>query len=175
MARFALSTPTDRSATAWISSILSLVYTSLSLLARYYLKSGTVSVDDAAIVVAQILAFAQFGATFYGITQGLGKDLSLLDGSEKTHSANAFEASEILYVLALAAAKISMAMLIDRIFSGNDLGHEKRLVRVLMGVIAFWGVGSALAVSVSCNADQILPMHGANECTGSVSSRDLGL
>ena len=88
MGRFAVATEHDQSATAWIASLLSLFYSTLSLFARYYLKSGTVALDDAAIVVAQVLAFAQFGTTFYGISQGLGKDLSLLGPSQQNHSAN---------------------------------------------------------------------------------------
>lgn len=88
MARFAVSTEHDQSAIAWISSLLSLFYTTLSLAARYYLKSGAVAIDDGAIVVAQILAFGQFGTTFYGISHGLGKDLALLNPQEQTQSAN---------------------------------------------------------------------------------------
>lgn len=88
MARFAVSTPHDQSATAWIVSLLSLFYSTLSLAARYYLKSGTLALDDGTIVVAQILAFGQFGASFYGISQGLGKDLSLLSAEQQNRSAN---------------------------------------------------------------------------------------
>lgn len=88
MARCAVSTEHDQSATAWIASLLSLFYTTLSLAARYYLKSGAVAIDDAAIVVAQVLAFGQFGTTFYGISHGLGKDLALLNPQEQSRSAN---------------------------------------------------------------------------------------
>ena len=88
MARFAVSTEHDQSATAWISSLLSLFYSTLSLAARYYLKSGAIARDDGAIVIAQVLAFGQFGTTFYGISHGLGKDLALLDPGEQTRSAN---------------------------------------------------------------------------------------
>jgi hypothetical protein len=87
MARFALSTERDQSATAWISSLLSLIYSTLSLAARYYLKSGALAIDDGAIVVAQVIAFGQFGATFYGIQHGLGKDLALLSPAQQTRSA----------------------------------------------------------------------------------------
>jgi hypothetical protein len=88
MSRFAVDTQHDQSATAWIASLLSLFYSVLSLVARYYLKSGTFALDDGAIVIAQVLAFGQFGTTFYGISQGLGKDLALLSPKQQTHCAN---------------------------------------------------------------------------------------
>lgn len=81
----------------------------------------------------------------------------------------AFEASQVLYVLALAASKISVLALIDRIFSGLEYKHELVLSRSLMVIIAIWGIGSALAVSVDCDADQILPHIGAAMCPGAVS------
>lgn len=91
MSRFAVDSEHDHSATAWIASLLSLFYSVLSLGARYYLKSGTIALDDGAIVIAQVIAFGQFGSTFYGISQGLGKDLALLSSREQIHSANVRE------------------------------------------------------------------------------------
>lgn len=81
----------------------------------------------------------------------------------------AFEASQVLYVLALAVSKVSVLILIDRIFAGLEWKHETLLSKLLMGVITIWSIGSALAVSVECDADQILPGTAAAVCPGSVS------
>ena len=74
----------------------------------------------------------------------------------------------MLYVLALALSKLSLALLIDRIFSQLNYRHESILCKITMGVMAAWGVASALAVSVSCGAEQILPEHSSTICQSSV-------
>lgn len=79
MNRFAVDNAEDRSAPLWIVTLLAIIYSSVVLVARVFLKAASVGTEDAIIVGAQVIAFGQFGATIHAIKQGVGlTDLSLL-------------------------------------------------------------------------------------------------
>ena len=61
-----------------------------------------------------------------------------------------------------------MAFLIERIFSQLNYKRSGILCKATMAVMAAWGIASALAVSVDCASEQILPEHAAAICPASV-------
>ena len=84
MARFALATTTDYSAYLWIATLLSLLYTTLALLVRAWIKRVIFGWEDAALLSAQALARGQYIAIMVGLTNGLGRSVDLLTDTRET-------------------------------------------------------------------------------------------
>lgn len=78
MARFAVATINDHSANVWIVTILSLIYTTMTLMVRAVIKRGSLGTEDIAIFVAQLFAYGEYAAIFVGLSTGFGKNLEML-------------------------------------------------------------------------------------------------
>ncbi|KAI3401805.1 hypothetical protein diail_8183 [Diaporthe ilicicola] len=63
----------DHAGYLWIVSILGMIYSSLSALARARIKLGIYGVDDYLLGFATLLLYAQSAVLFYGLKNGLAK------------------------------------------------------------------------------------------------------
>jgi hypothetical protein len=73
MARFAVANLQDQSAPIWITTLLSLLYTTLTILVRGFVKFGTLGFDDGAATFAQLLAYGNEVAVIYSLLHGLAR------------------------------------------------------------------------------------------------------
>lgn len=64
-----------------------LFLTTLTFALRGWIKWRKYGWDDAAIALAQVFAWAQFGVVAGGLCMGMGKQWSLLDGQHQEHVA----------------------------------------------------------------------------------------
>jgi len=86
MARFAVDTATEHSASIWIATLLSLCYSSLTFALRLWVKYGTLGTDDGMLGVAYILSYGQQASTMLGVVRGLGSEGTALDAPNQTRS-----------------------------------------------------------------------------------------
>ncbi|PGH15913.1 hypothetical protein AJ79_02080 [Helicocarpus griseus UAMH5409] len=134
----------------------------LSFCIRVYMRSricGPFKTDDFAVGVGTVLGTTQVAVLVKAAAHGFGKVLKLIDQSEVSVAEKAFYASEILFILAHTAAKISVSFLLKRL--GRD-ALFKRLCDMHHGVVFVWGIASALSIALKCNFDQ--PWLLRNEC-----------
>ena len=168
MGRFAVDLDGDHSATLWIATLLSAVYTTCSLVVRICIKRTSFGLDDVVFLVAQMFAYGEFIAIMVGIASGLGRSLELLEGAQEAEVMRVWTSSQIFFILSTTAAKFAVGLLLRRIFSRLESKHAALLCDILLGVSGLWGVASILAVSVSCDAAHILPGHETAQCAATV-------
>ncbi|PPJ60918.1 hypothetical protein CBER1_06200 [Cercospora berteroae] len=130
------------------------------------------------ILVATILACGEYATTMYAARRGIGSSLSLLSEPDQDTVNKAYRASQILFLVALTLSKLSVTLLILRIFSNlQSRLASVACTSVTVAVIA-WGVASALATSIVCQParvqtkpdDQVCPGHEARWLTITVTA-----
>ncbi|KAF2458961.1 hypothetical protein BDY21DRAFT_283026, partial [Lineolata rhizophorae] len=154
--RFSTITPHDHGGQIWITVFLSLVYSSLTFFTRCYIKWHIFGLDDWAMVGAELLTVGQFAAVMYAVANGLGKSFGIVSDSAQTVLAHAMFGNAILIILALAATKASVILLIRRVFT-RDLRRFRLLCNGLLALSIIWGVASSIAVSARCDLRPIDP------------------
>ena len=96
----------------------------------------------------KFLGTAQTITAGVAIRSGFGKDYGLLTSVDVLRTRQALFAAELLYLLANAAAKCSVALLFARLFS------QKSHIKACYGVAAIgaaWGLCAALVQGVVCS------------------------
>lgn len=79
----------------------------------------------------------------------------------------ALRASQVLYIVALSLSKLSMALLILRIFAQSKKAAVLSIGLALYAVV--WGVVASLASSIGCGIQHLAPTgHEGMQCSGSV-------
>ncbi|KAM0518879.1 hypothetical protein ACHAPE_003869 [Trichoderma viride] len=162
-AAFSPITFNDHAGKLWIVTILALIYSSLAVMARAYIKYKMLGLDDLFLALATILHLGQSIAIFVGLNNGLGKFNSITPPEQWEISSKCALAAVILSLLALSLAKCSVLALILRIIGTKD-GKTKIICITLMAISAAWGVGSSLAFLINCRADTLLTVDNIKQC-----------
>ncbi|KAF2213583.1 hypothetical protein CERZMDRAFT_39079, partial [Cercospora zeae-maydis SCOH1-5] len=166
MARFAANTTSDSSASVWVVTILAISYSCLTLGTRVYFRSSSWVVEDNTILAATILACGEYGATMYAANHGVGLSLALLSESDRHVVNTTLRASHVLFFIALTLSKLSVTLLMLRIFSNlQSRLASAACTSVTVAVIA-WGVASTLATSVGCEPAPVRAERGEQICPG---------
>jgi hypothetical protein len=113
----------------------------------------------------QVLGTAQTITSGVAIHSGFGKDSGLLSGADLLRTHQALFAAELLYLLANAAAKCSVALLFARLLS------QRSHVKVCYGVAticAAWGICAALVRGVTWS--RVLQTSGFEDRRDTVGS-----
>jgi hypothetical protein len=74
----------------------------------------------------------------------------------------------ILYLLTLAAAKMSLILFLRRIFRFSSLSYAMPICNTSIAILALWGIGAAVAVSVNCGPEHMWSPPGEATCNGAV-------
>ncbi|KAJ9633682.1 hypothetical protein H2201_008953 [Coniosporium apollinis] len=80
--RFSTITPDDHGGIIYITVLLALAYSILTLVARIGIKWSILGVDDWALVVAQTIALGQYIAVLVALSKGLGKSTSIVSSQQ---------------------------------------------------------------------------------------------
>ncbi|KAK1252114.1 hypothetical protein MKX08_003301 [Trichoderma sp. CBMAI-0020] len=153
----------DHAGKLWIVTILALIYSTLAVMARAYIKYKMLGLDDLFLALATILHLAQSIAIFVGLNNGLGKFNSITPPEQWATSSKCTLAAVILTLLALSFAKCSVLALILRII-GTKNGKTKIICITLMAISAAWGVASSLAFLINCRSDTLLTLDNIKQC-----------
>ncbi|KAH6838431.1 hypothetical protein B0T12DRAFT_400779 [Alternaria alternata] len=161
--RFAPPTADNHSAPIWIASILSLIFAFCILAVRLgFVKWNAHGLDDFVLILAHFVGLGMWVALFLSLNNGLGKSLELLSTTEISYMQKSYYASWIMLVIGLATSKCSALMSIQNIFSQNS-----KVIfggKVTICVVVLWGIGSCLAVSLSCSSDHIILAPNNDHC-----------
>ncbi|KAG6365773.1 hypothetical protein INS49_007384 [Diaporthe citri] len=153
----------DHAGYLWIVTILGIIYSSFSGLARARIKKGIYGADDYLIGLATLLLYAQSAVIFQGLKNGLAKSEAITSEDRWPIAGKTFLASEILSITILCLAKCSVASLVRRVFTFDI---DKTWI-TCMGVLTFsavWGLGSVVGLAVNCDSGTTLTTSHPRYC-----------
>lgn len=162
---FAEITSTDRAGVVWVATILSLLYSALTLLARFVIKYHSLGLDDWAILAATVAALGQYIAVFVPLRHGLGISSSVLAQDAGETLGSGVMASQIMFIIAVALTKLSVVLFIKRLLTQNLRGAWWA-ANITMGLTVAWGIASVLVISVGCSPSAAV--LEPEMCTGKV-------
>ncbi|GAB7356491.1 hypothetical protein MBLNU459_g7248t2 [Dothideomycetes sp. NU459] len=148
MSRFALATATDHSAYLWIVTLVSLTWSTFTWAFRLFARVGFYGIDDYFVTAAQIVALGQCGAIIVALRHGLGITSEELDVSRHHAIGRAVMASQLLCLIVLALSKLSVLLLLRRIFS--SAGDYVLLSNGLLGITVIWAISVLGAIGTEC-------------------------
>ncbi|KAM3413873.1 hypothetical protein BST61_g10547 [Cercospora zeina] len=166
MPRFAVNTTSDSSASVWVVTILAVIYSCLTLGTRVYFRAPSWVIEDNMILAATVLACGEYGATMYAAQHGIGSSLALLSKPDRHAVNTTFRASQILFFVALTLSKLSVTLLILRIFSNLQSRLASVACTSVTVAVMAWGAASTLATSVGCEPGRVLVEQGEQACPG---------
>ncbi|KAH7126564.1 hypothetical protein B0J11DRAFT_459762, partial [Dendryphion nanum] len=159
---FSEVTENNKAGMIWVISLLGLVYSILALLTRAFIKWRLLGLEDLSLIVAQLLAFGQYGILFASLHHGLGRSSDLLDSQSRIMTAMI---SQILLILSLGLTKCSVISLIRRVFT-RDMMHSWLICDIILGFVCIWTIASTVVVSAGCNLSNYIPPDGNRTCSG---------
>lgn len=131
---FAPITAVDKSGYLWIAGILCLVYILSFMLLRLFANRRQLRLNDYVSVVATLFGILECSCLFVAISAGLGHTQN--DSSNLRRRNQAIYATVIFFIAAHTAAKVSMALLSQKLFAI----YKQRLCQVAIGLAGSWGV-----------------------------------
>ncbi|KAF2432011.1 hypothetical protein EJ08DRAFT_695813 [Tothia fuscella] len=143
--RYTVLTPDNQSANIWVTVIISICFTTAAILARGLSKALVhmrYDWDDYTIIGAYVLGIIQSAIMIKSVTLGLGKDASIIPESNVAAQENYLVASVIFSTLTSYTVKVSMILLIQRLFT-----YPLTSVWIAMGVS---GVVSTITITARC-------------------------
>ncbi|KAK3679101.1 hypothetical protein LTR37_021447 [Vermiconidia calcicola] len=152
---FAPTSSTDHRSWIWVSAILSLVYSCVSLVARFTAKWELLWYDDILLGAGYVFALCHYGLLCSAIFNGLGASTTVLQGNELQTASVQYFAARIFLLLSLYFSKISLLVFTRRIFSG-DMHKETVIFRAAYLLVCICGLAAVLLSSVGCDAHQVL-------------------
>lgn len=108
---------------------------------------------------------------FTACSHGLGKSNALLELEPKSrllHMENSLYAVQVLFIVAHAGAKVSLALFVRRLFN-NSKRLNAVLCNGLVAITAAWGVISLIVLSAGCSTNKSPTGGNFETCPGTVS------
>ncbi|WPB07337.1 uncharacterized protein RHO25_011998 [Cercospora beticola] len=118
------------------------------------------------ILAATILACGEYTVTMYAARHGVGSSLGLLSESDQDAVNTAYRASQVIFLIALTLSKLSITLLILRIFSNLQSRLASMACTSVTVAVVAWGVASTLATSIRCEPARVQMEQGEQVCPG---------
>ena len=115
--RWADITDDDQSGVLYIVTFLSFTYTSLTFLARIFIKWRVLGLDDAAMLLAQVANLVQFSLLLLSLSAGLAKSFGTLTDEQYARMAWAYSSNQVVVYICLGFSKLSTILLVQRLFT----------------------------------------------------------
>lgn len=118
---------------------------------RVFTKAAVVrrlSGDDYTILGAMILSAGQTGAILSASANGLGRQWSGLQNSQRLAFEKAYYASGLLFILTIVLTKLSIVLFLRDL---PPIQNLQKAVYALGAVFLTWGVGSLLVAAFQCS------------------------
>ncbi|QDS74105.1 hypothetical protein FKW77_009728 [Venturia effusa] len=122
--RYTTLTATDQSANIWVVSIITICVSTACFAVRAFSKSRTAfkfGFDDYSLIGGWCLSIVHTALIIRSLTLGLGKDGSIVPAENVASMEKYFFASIVFGILSLYSVKISMILLIQRLFRKSML------------------------------------------------------
>ncbi|KAI4731040.1 hypothetical protein E4T49_01085 [Aureobasidium sp. EXF-10728] len=154
----------DRAGILYVATILSLIFSVITLIVRYHIQRRTFGFDFWIILAATVVALGQYAAIFIGLDNyALGKAVSLMSKSDQLYAGRSAIASICLFLISNALSKCSVIYFMKRLFS-TDNRTARILCNGLLTMVGVWALASLLALSISCGAATKFALE--HRCTG---------
>lgn len=163
--RWADITDGDQSGVLYIVTFLSFTYTSLTFLARIFIKWRVLGLDDAAMLLAQVANLVQFSLLLLSLSAGLAKSFGTLTDEQYARMAWAYSSNQVVVYICLGFSKLSTILLVQRLFT-REMRNAWKTCVFITGVIAVWTIASAFLVSIGCPTDTLSPRTSSQICDG---------
>ncbi|KAF2150892.1 hypothetical protein K461DRAFT_280922 [Myriangium duriaei CBS 260.36] len=137
---FAPITDVDKSGYLWIAGILSLVYILSFTLLRLFTNRRQLRLNDWVSVAATVAGIIQCCCLFVAISAGLGQTSSSTKSINYRRVNQAIYATIFFFIAAHTVAKVSMALLSQKLFGI----YKKGLCNAAIGVAASFGIVTLL-------------------------------
>ncbi|KAH0385764.1 hypothetical protein KCU92_g3199, partial [Aureobasidium melanogenum] len=157
----------DRAGILYVATILSLIFSVLTLFVRWHIQRRTFGLDFWVIVAATVVALGQYAAIFVGLDHfALGKADSLMSKSDQLDAGRSVIASIDLFLISNALTKCSVIFFMKRLFS-TDNRTAKIICNSLLGLVAVWMLASILGLNISCGAATKFALE--HRCSGQIT------
>ncbi|KAG9677807.1 hypothetical protein KCU99_g4461, partial [Aureobasidium melanogenum] len=157
----------DRAGILYVATILSLIFSVLTLCVRWHIQRRTFGLDFWVIVAATVVALGQYAAIFVGLDYfALGKADSLMSKSDQLDAGRSVIASIDLFLISNALTKCSVIFFMKRLFS-TDNRTAKIICNSLLGLVAMWMLASILGLNISCGAATKFALE--HRCSGQIT------
>ncbi|KAM3565811.1 hypothetical protein ARSEF4850_001191 [Beauveria asiatica] len=162
---FAVIEHDDRRGALWIAAILSLIFVSMTLGARVYVRKHMLGRDDFASMAAVALAVAQYASLFAGMPSGLGTSkLAVTQGNERKNG-SLLLTSQAVFICGLYMAKFAVLLATERLLAAT-MKRVQRICVLIRAALAAAALASILLITVDCSANELLSTHSQRRCSG---------
>ncbi|EGX88449.1 hypothetical protein CCM_08493 [Cordyceps militaris CM01] len=163
---FATIAPDDRRGALWIAALLSLIFVTMTLGARLYVRKHMLGRDDFAAMAAVALAVAQYAALFAGMPSGLGTSkLSVTAGNERKNG-SLLLTSQAVFMCGLYMAKLAVLLATERLLAAT-MKTVRRVCLLIRGALAAAALASILLITLRCATHSLLSLSsGPRRCSG---------
>ncbi|KAI4814806.1 hypothetical protein E4T44_10664 [Aureobasidium sp. EXF-8845] len=157
----------DRAGILYVATILSLIFSVITLIVRYHIQRRTFGLDFWFIFAATVVALGQYAAIFVGLDHyALGKAVSLMSRYEQLNAGRSAIASNCLFLIANGLSKCSVIFFMKRLFS-TDNRTARILCNSLLAMVAAWVLASIMGLSISCGPATKLSLE--HRCSGQIT------
>ncbi|KAH6638746.1 hypothetical protein C7974DRAFT_421421 [Boeremia exigua] len=163
--RWAHIAPNDRSGTLYIVTFLGFTYSSLTFLARVWIKWHMLGLDDLAMLLAQIACIIQFAIVLASLSAGLARSFETLTEQQYSRMAVTFAGAQVATYVSLGFSKMASILLVRRLFI-RDMKNAWIICNIITGVVTIWTLVAAPLVSAGCTNESLSPKTPQDICTG---------
>ncbi|KAH9903776.1 hypothetical protein F4778DRAFT_781158 [Xylariomycetidae sp. FL2044] len=161
--RFSPTSDNDYAGYLWIITVLGLIYTTLTGIARLRIKWRVHGADDYLLIAATIGHLGQAITIFDALNSGLAKANSITLEAQWRSNGKSFAASEILAIFSLCLSKCSVVALLLRVLTTDRLRNFTMCMLAMVLCVA-WGIGSVVGIGANCDMSQLLIDPDGPQC-----------
>jgi hypothetical protein len=135
----------------WISMV-TMCLSVITVLISKYIMLRKLTWNDLLLTLAMLFSIGQTVATSDQVAAGLGRHLASLSATDYVKFQKAGYAASILYIAALACAKVSTLILLLGL---TRLTGHRRPILAVAGFVVVWAVCAIIASAFQCNLPHI--------------------
>ncbi|MCJ1405249.1 hypothetical protein MMC11_008476 [Xylographa trunciseda] len=132
---------------SWLTMALMCLAT-FTKIATKVSRLGIIQMDDWYMIAAMLAAIGHSVAVYQEVNAGLGQHVSSLTQSQIDGVEQAIYASQMLYILSLAFAKLALLQIYTT-FARHHL--RSQVIKGLMGFVALWAVVALFPIAFQCH------------------------
>lgn len=176
----------DQAGIIWIVILYTLIFSTIACATRIYLKHNKLGNDDWLYLAAtvsyamikrarvylmksQVACIGHVVSLMLALHNGLGSAPAHTDISRSTyiHGGRATFAGAVFLLVALALAKCSVGIFMQRLLAQN-LNVLYWTCFAMVAIFAAWGIGAVLGIGVGCDVNQYILNDAGNACGNQV-------
>ena len=135
----------------WIAMVTMCLSVITALISKYIMLRK-LTWNDLFLTLAMLFSIGQTVATSNQVASGLGRHLSSLSAADYIKFQKAGYAASILYIAALACAKVSTLTLLHGL---TRVAGHRRPIHAVAGFVVVWALSAIIASAFQCNLPRV--------------------